>query len=488
MTELRTVERPCNIKVNDSGTKIQFYAYDDNGRISFTQNDTLLFKIKNSMGYVTEVQGQSASGGYIAELNSSDLQVLTPDTYFIELWVTQNGNTTIYPNNAFCPIAVTQNVMSIAGNVLPTTSLVDFENSLKAYVEQQASTATTNIKNDFQSYVDSITDSTIKTAEKASSDAQSAISTANIAKSTAESAVSTANTAKSTADTATTKANNAQSTADSATTKANNAQSTADSATQKSTANASLISANTNSIQNNSKSINNGLYLDRAKSYAQINSSKNLVVNSEMQDKDSNTDPYADWKWAWGWYYTDTGNGVGRKNWYGYNALQLGSLKTTCSAISTGLCAGSINKATTYSVRFHYRKYGDFTAEQIISVYLEYAYQSDFVGSQKVLIGEVTSSSDFEGFITKENITVPQHYDWIRLRIESNLETTSGYIWFAQPMINYGATIQDYVISDLPGQRIAEIENQLASIQQAQSTMLTQMANMQASLNEGGSK
>lgn len=257
MTELRTVERPCNIKVNDSGTKIQFYAYDDNGRISFTQNDTLLFKIKNSMGYVTEVQGQSASGGYIAELNSSDLQVLTPDTYFIELWVTQNGNTTIYPDNAFCPIAVTQNVMSIAGNVLPTTSLVDFENSLKAYVEQQASTATTSIKNDFQSYVDSITDSTIKVAEKASQDAQSAISTANgavdtanTAKSTAESAVSTANTAKSTADTATTKANNAQSTADSATTKANNAQSTADSANSKTQANASLI-ASINGIVNN---------------------------------------------------------------------------------------------------------------------------------------------------------------------------------------------------------------------------------------------
>lgn len=234
MTELRTVERPCNIKVNDSGTKIQFYAYDDNGRISFTQNDTLLFKIKNSMGYVTEVQGQSSSGGYIAELNSSDLQVLTPDTYFIELWVTQNGNTTIYPDNAFCPVAVTQNVMSIAGNVLPTTSLNDFENSLKAYVEQHASTATTNIKNDFQSYVDSITDSTIKTAEKASQDAQSAISTAN-------GAVDTANTAKSTAESAVSTANTAKSTADTATTKANNAQSTADSANNKSQANANLI-------------------------------------------------------------------------------------------------------------------------------------------------------------------------------------------------------------------------------------------------------
>lgn len=193
MTELRTVEQPCNIKVNDSGTKIQFYAYDENGRISFTSNDTLTFKIKNSIGYVKEVQGNSTGGGYIAELDSSDLTVLTPDTYFVELWVNKDGSTTIYPDKAFCPVAITQNVMSIAGDVLPTTSLADFESSLKAYVEQQTSTATTNIKSDFQKYVDSISNNTVATATKASQDATNAVKTANGASSKAQQAVTTAN-------------------------------------------------------------------------------------------------------------------------------------------------------------------------------------------------------------------------------------------------------------------------------------------------------
>ena len=99
--------------------------------------------------------------------------------------------------------------MTVTGTQIPTMSLDSFKNELQQYVENQATSATTKIENDFQTYVNNLQNSTIKQSQQASSDAQNAIKTANGAVTTANSSLSTANAASSLASAASSMANQA---------------------------------------------------------------------------------------------------------------------------------------------------------------------------------------------------------------------------------------------------------------------------------------
>lgn len=215
MKKLILLNENTDIKLNDTGTIIQFKAQNDGQPVSISNGQTATFRIKNDFGFVKSVKASSSYGGYVFELDTADLSGLVVGSYQVELLIQKDADDAlIFPDTAFVGFNITANALTITGEQLPMMSLDEFKDELKTYVDDQTATAETAIKSDFQTYVDGLSDSTIATANKASQDAQTAISTAN-------GAVQTANTAKSTADTASSKADNAQSTANDAINKTN---------------------------------------------------------------------------------------------------------------------------------------------------------------------------------------------------------------------------------------------------------------------------
>lgn len=202
MKNLTLLNDNTNIKLNDTGTVIQFKASNEGQPVGLSNGQSAVFRIKNELGFLKSVQATTSYGGYVFELDTSNLSDLVPDTYQVELLIqVDSDNALIFPDKGFVQFSINANALNITGEQLPVMSLEDFKDELKTYVTNQTTQATTNIKNDFDTYVDNLTDSTVATATKASQDAQTA------------------------------------------TTKANNAQSTADTANNKATANASLITS-----------------------------------------------------------------------------------------------------------------------------------------------------------------------------------------------------------------------------------------------------
>lgn len=212
MKKLNLLDQSTSFKVNDTGTIIPFNAFEDNQPFSVTADDaTPVFRIKNEMGFLKSVNATVAVGGYIFQLNTKDLVGLVPGTYQVELVVTDSktNEEQIFPDTGFCSFNITDSAMTVTGTQIPTMSLDSFKNELQQYVENQATSATTKIENDFQTYVNNLQNSTIKQSQQASSDAQNAIKTANGAVTTANSSLSTANAASSLASAASSMANQA---------------------------------------------------------------------------------------------------------------------------------------------------------------------------------------------------------------------------------------------------------------------------------------
>lgn len=189
MKNLTLLNDNTNIKLNDTGTVIQFKASNEGQPVGLSSGQSATFRIKNELGFLKSVTANTTYGGYVFELDTEDLKGLVPDTYQVELLIqVDSDNALIFPDKGFVQFTINENALNITGEQLPVMSLEDFKDELKTYVDNQTTQATSNIKNDFDTYVDNLTDSTVATATKASQDAQTAIDTANTAQSTADTA------------------------------------------------------------------------------------------------------------------------------------------------------------------------------------------------------------------------------------------------------------------------------------------------------------
>lgn len=194
MKQLCLLNQDTNIKLGDTDTQIQFSAFDDNQPVSITSSQSATFRIKNSFGFLKSVDATTTYNGSIYQLDTAQLTGLVPGVYQIELAIyLKQSNPQIYPDEGFCQFTITPNALSVIGEQLPVMSLDDFKKDVQAYVNNQLSTSESDIKNSFNSYVQSITDSTVNQASQAVNTANQANDTANQAKTTAQSAVDTVN-------------------------------------------------------------------------------------------------------------------------------------------------------------------------------------------------------------------------------------------------------------------------------------------------------
>lgn len=194
MKKLAILNDSSTFKVSDTDTLIPFGVYEGNNPVALQQGETAKFRIKNNIGFLMSVGVTNTNSGYTFNLNTKDLTTLTPGDYQIELTITDSdNNTAIYPDTGYVTITISDNALSITGQQLSYLSLDDFKKDVQAYVNNQVSTAESDIKSNFNSYVQSITDSTVNQSSQAVNTANQANNTANQAKTTAQSAMDTVN-------------------------------------------------------------------------------------------------------------------------------------------------------------------------------------------------------------------------------------------------------------------------------------------------------
>lgn len=168
MKKLAILNDSSTFKVSDTDTLIPFGVYEGNNPVALQQGETAKFRIKNNIGFLMSVGVTNTNSGYTFNLNTKDLTTLTPGDYQIELTITDSdNNTAIYPDTGYVTITISDNALSITGQQLSYLSLDDFKKDINTYVNNQVSTAQANIKNNFNSYVQSITDSTVNKANQA---------------------------------------------------------------------------------------------------------------------------------------------------------------------------------------------------------------------------------------------------------------------------------------------------------------------------------
>lgn len=136
MKGLKSLYGVVAIKDDDTGTNIQFKATENNNSVFLKKGESASFKIKNGTGYIMSVDATIDDTGSVFNLNSSSLSELTPDNYYVELWIeTSDDKVKIYPDTGFVDLKINENVLIVKGDVLPEITLSDFKKQIKEYLD-----------------------------------------------------------------------------------------------------------------------------------------------------------------------------------------------------------------------------------------------------------------------------------------------------------------------------------------------------------------
>lgn len=131
---MRTLELNQNWgswKFGDTDAVMSFTARTD-GKAPDVSNATLTFEIARGNAhtrddYIASAPGETDDGGSTIVMHTSDLTSLKPDTYAVELWITDKDThkTSVYPSDGFCAFTVDENTMAVTDVANVTTMTLE---------------------------------------------------------------------------------------------------------------------------------------------------------------------------------------------------------------------------------------------------------------------------------------------------------------------------------------------------------------------------
>lgn len=120
-----------NWKFGDTDAIMGFTARTD-GKTPDVSNATLTFEIARGNAhtrddYIASAPGETDDGGSTIVMHTSDLTNLKPDTYAVELWITDKDThkTSVYPSEGFCAFTVDENTMAVTDVANVTTMTLE---------------------------------------------------------------------------------------------------------------------------------------------------------------------------------------------------------------------------------------------------------------------------------------------------------------------------------------------------------------------------
>lgn len=122
-------------KLGDTNTQFLFKAYSDLDRVHFTDKQSIVFRFdsedKRSIDGVISDDGESVG------FSSASLKGLKPDTYKVEMWVTEGDKTDIYPTVGSLELTLNQNLVGDdTVTVVSSLKVEDFERRFLEFKQQ----------------------------------------------------------------------------------------------------------------------------------------------------------------------------------------------------------------------------------------------------------------------------------------------------------------------------------------------------------------
>ena len=129
-------------KLGDTNTSFLFKAYVDLDRVHFTDKQSIVFHLDSADK--RSIDGVVADGGESVGFSSASLKGLKPDTYKVEMWVTEGDKTDVYPTVGSLELTVNQNLVGDETvTVVSSLKVEDFERrfiELKQELKQEMKT------------------------------------------------------------------------------------------------------------------------------------------------------------------------------------------------------------------------------------------------------------------------------------------------------------------------------------------------------------
>lgn len=118
-------------KLGDTNTQFLFKAYTDLDRVHFTDNQTIVFHLDSDDK--RSIDATIAPGGESVGFYSSSLKGLKPGTYKVEMWVTENEKTDIFPTIGSLELTVNSNL--VGDDTVSVVSAIKVEDFERRFVE-----------------------------------------------------------------------------------------------------------------------------------------------------------------------------------------------------------------------------------------------------------------------------------------------------------------------------------------------------------------
>lgn len=113
-------------KLGDTNTQFLFKAYVDLDRVHFTEKQSIVFHLDSADK--RSIDGIVSDGGESVGFSSASLKGLKPDTYKVEMWVTEGDKTDIYPTVGSLELTINQNLVGDdTVTVVSSLKVEDFE-------------------------------------------------------------------------------------------------------------------------------------------------------------------------------------------------------------------------------------------------------------------------------------------------------------------------------------------------------------------------
>ena len=133
---------PKRFKVGDDGTNITVIPIEVtdsvNTLVKIDENANVRVLIRNKNTYITSITPVITDSG--AVISSKKLAKMPVGEYFLELWVTTDGGTVVYPDRGFLPLFINENAEGETGEPITNVTADDLRDELKQWVTEQLKT------------------------------------------------------------------------------------------------------------------------------------------------------------------------------------------------------------------------------------------------------------------------------------------------------------------------------------------------------------
>lgn len=132
-------DSPKRFKVGDDSTSITVVPVvttdEVNTIVTISKNANAKVLIRNENTYITSITPVVNDKGVV--ISSKNLGKIPAGEYFIELWITSDNETTVYPDRGFLPLFINENAEGQTGSPITNVNADDLRTELKGWVTDQ---------------------------------------------------------------------------------------------------------------------------------------------------------------------------------------------------------------------------------------------------------------------------------------------------------------------------------------------------------------